>query len=114
MTWGRVDATPLRLEPLDDGVPLDVAAGDGRHAFTMAPPARRDEVGHALASRAGASLRGRSGAGAGGSTPRRGAAAGGELSEAARKILRERIASEVRWARRRAAHPPHCGALVSL
>ncbi len=39
VTWGRLDATPLRLDPLD--VPIDSGAGAGRLAFTMAPPAKR-------------------------------------------------------------------------
>jgi protein DGCR14 len=41
MTWGRLDATPLRLDPFAaDDPPLDVAAAGGR-AFHIAPPGKR-------------------------------------------------------------------------
>ena len=41
MTWGRLDATPLRLDPFAaDDPPLDVAAAGGR-TFHIAPPRKR-------------------------------------------------------------------------
>ena len=70
MTWGRVDATPLRLDPAGTEEEellrgLRPAAG-GVPAFTMAPPPRREAVGTALAHAVGArALR------AGGNTPGR-------------------------------------------
>ena len=45
MTWGRVDATPLRLDPFaaaEDATPADLAAAAaGRAAFHIAAPRRR-------------------------------------------------------------------------
>ena len=58
MTWGRVDATPLRLDALGQEeeemlTRLRPTAG-GVPAFTMAPPPRREAVGTALAHAVGA------------------------------------------------------------
>lgn len=42
MTWGRLDATPLRLDPFAaDDPPLDVAAAAGGRAFHIAAPRKR-------------------------------------------------------------------------
>ena len=90
MTWGRVDATPMRLDAAEEepmtmtGVPL----------FRMAPPARREAVGAALAHAAGASLRRSGAAGAGGMTPGRPAVAASPLlSNAARRVLQRAAAA---------------------
>jgi hypothetical protein len=103
MTWGRVDATPLRLDALGQEEEemlrrLRPAAG-GVPAFTMCPPPRREAVGTALAHAVGArgALRpgghpphGRPPSSAPpsrGATPRS-VAASPVLSHAARRVLR--------------------------
>lgn len=80
MTWGRLDATPLRLEEEDGELEAARAAALGRR-FTIAPPDTRDRVGAQLAHQAGQATARRGG----GATPAR---QGGALSEAALRLLR--------------------------
>ena len=73
MTWGEIEATPMRIEDGED-VPF-VGGGGGASSFRIKETPRREQVGHVLATKAGASLRRR---GPGGSrSAARGTARGG-------------------------------------
>jgi len=92
MTWGRLDATPLRLDPLGgefaEGLPGGGIIPPSSSGFHMAQPARRDVVAASLGAghAAGGAPRQGEPPRRGGATPFRGKQ--GHLSDTALKVLR--------------------------